>query len=94
MNEIIKPITRLAERMQFKLDSNKDKDCDIMNPENKGRGWKHCTSHWLLKRAREEISELEDALMRGNIDDILNECGDVGNFLMMIFDNCRQTTND
>ena len=79
-------INDFAERMQYKLDLNKDKDCDIMNPDGAGRGWKHCNTHWLLVRAREELDELEEALESGCAKDIQNECADVGNFVMMIFD--------
>ncbi|KKM60794.1 hypothetical protein LCGC14_1538290 [marine sediment metagenome] len=83
-------VMAFAKQMQYKLDKNKHKECSTMNPDGKGRGWKHCTTPWLIKRVRDEIDELEDefyALQKRDTEGILNESADVGNFMMMIFDN-------
>ncbi len=45
-------IQRFAERMQFKLDKNKHKDCKIMNPNNTERGWYHFEYYCLLLRLK------------------------------------------
>jgi len=60
-----------------------------MNDE-KG-GWKDCDNSWLLQRAREELDELEKAMLSRNSTplDIQNECADVANFVMMITDNIK-----
>ncbi len=91
MTEVCEEVKQFAERMQYKLDKNKDKPCDGMNPEGGGRTWKHCNLYWLLLRLREETIELEKALegdRRG--DDVLDEAADVGNFAMMIFDVAKE----
>ena len=80
-------IIRFAKRMQYKLDKNKNKDCPIMNPDGKGRGWSHCAKKWLRGRIRDEWYELGRALGTGDSDKISNECADIANFAMMIFDN-------
>jgi NTP pyrophosphatase (non-canonical NTP hydrolase) len=88
---VIEPaITSFAKTMQFKLDKNKFKLCENMNPTREGRTWGQCSQQWLLKRLREESLELEEALVAGNVDDIQNEAGDVGNFAMMIHDNASK----
>ena len=84
-----KPINDFADRMQYKWDKNIDKFCRVMNPDGKGRRFEHCDARWLLKRIREETAELEEALESGIVEDILNECGDVGNFAKFIFENVK-----
>ncbi len=53
-------------------------------------------AHWgteantrLLRRLREEVDELRDALIDGHPREIIRECADVANFAMMIADNER-----
>lgn len=83
-------ITNFAERMQFKLDKNKHKSCDIMNTNGDGRSWNKCDIFWLLFRLREETLELEEALRTCDFLNAQNEAADVGNFAMMIFDNIKK----
>lgn len=49
--------------------------------------WVICENSYLLQRLKEEVIELEEALINGNTDHIRHEAADVGNFAMMIFDN-------
>lgn len=66
--------------MQKKLDKNKHKT-----------GYSNCTLEYLLKRAKEEIKELEEAIEKNkSISSVINECADVANFMMMIADNYEQ----
>jgi len=86
-------ITRFTEHMQSKLDLNKHKECAVMNPDNKGRGWHHCDEEWLFERLKQEVTELEEAFNSPDtaklsyIENIVKECADVANFAMMIADN-------
>ena len=80
-------VIEFAKRMQYKLDKNKHKECSTMNLHNTGRKWDMCLNSWLWKRMGDEREELIQAMASGIEDDILNECADVGNFAMMIFDN-------
>jgi NTP pyrophosphatase (non-canonical NTP hydrolase) len=41
---------------------------------------------WLLGKLKEEVAELETALVSGGPDDVRSECADVGNFAMMLAD--------
>ncbi len=93
MKKISTEVGRFAERMQYKLDLNKHKECNIMNPDDRGRGWYHCEYDYLLWRLREETKELQialDLLETNSTPETLqaaaNECADVANFAMMIFD--------
>jgi NTP pyrophosphatase (non-canonical NTP hydrolase) len=83
INESIK---KFAEAMQAKLNKNEHKKCSVMNNDQKGRQWKHCSYDWLLFRLRQEVMELEEAYMK-NHEDIKEEAVDVANFAMMFFDN-------
>lgn len=89
MQECIK---KFAERMQFKLDKNKHKECPHMNPDGKGRGWNNCDIRWLLGRIEDEAKELGLALDGGVREEIMDEAAGVGNFAMMIFDNVRNNS--
>ena len=86
-----KAIEVFAEHMQLKLDANKDKECETMNPDSKGRRWENCDLYWLLYRLRQETLELEEALYDHERESILDEAADVGNFAMMIHDNVSRT---
>jgi len=79
-------VMMFAKHMQYKLNKNEHKPCPDMNPDDKGRSWKHCKRGWLLRRLKEEVQELEEALCNHNIEEILDEAADVGNFAMMIHD--------
>ncbi len=85
-------IQEFAKTMQFKLDKNKDKECGKMNPDGKGRSWKHCDLYWLLYRLRQETLELEEALYNTDSASVISEAADVGNFAMMIHDIAKETT--
>lgn len=86
-------VKKFTDTMQFKLDKNKHKPCEIMNVDDEGRTWDQCDPHWLLMRIREETIELEKALWKSygaddnNAGAIILECADIGNFAMMIHDN-------
>lgn len=81
-------VKKIAELMQHKLDKNKHKECVVMNPDNKGRGWDKCDVRWLLMRLREEADEIEKALNDNEEPiEVAKECADVCNFAMMIADN-------
>lgn len=83
-------IVDFAKTMQRKLDENKDKQCDKMNPDRKGRSWKSCDLYWLLYRLRQETLELEEALNNTDKIGVINEAGDIGNFAMFIHDNVKK----
>jgi len=52
--------------------------------------WSTVTCKWLLERMKEEVEELEDAMIEGKSpDEIIAEAADVGNFAAMIADNAR-----
>lgn len=94
---ISRPVLELAKDMQFKLDKNKHKACDMMNVDGEGRGWEHCEYGWLTGRIEEEMYELNDALAMylknksaSTADEVLKECADVANFAMMVHDNVRK----
>lgn len=74
LKEIGDATKKITERMQFKLNQNKHKECSVMNPENKGRSWSQCSIDWLLFRLRQEVM-------------VKNEAADVANFAMFIFNN-------
>ena len=81
-------VEKIAELMQHKLDKNKHKECAVMNPDGKGRGWNKCDVRWLLMRLREEADEIEKALNDNEEPiEVAKECADVCNFAMMIADN-------
>ena len=59
--------------------------------ESGATGWKECWPTWLFKRLREEVDELEQALVRGTdlLEDgekVAGEAADVANFTMFICD--------
>ena len=90
--ELDLPIRHFAESMQRKLDMNKHKECPKMNPNNKGRSWEKCSLSWLLYRLRQETLELEEALGNVDVDAIINESADIGNFAMMIHDIAKKSS--
>ena len=63
--------------MEQKLRANDD----IKQP------WRYSPNSYLLDRLKEETKELEDALINGFSENIKEECTDVANFCMMLFDN-------
>ena len=50
-------------------------------------GWAHLSRKWILNRIKQEVKELEEAIELGNKSFIIDECADVANFCMMMFDN-------
>ena len=92
MNEISKSVLKFAQLMQYKLDKNKFKESKEMNPDGKGRTWKRCSVDWLLTRIYDELVELNDAVERKKSNrEIQEECADVANFAMMIFDKLNES---
>ena len=56
--------------------------------KNRAKGhWRGSNVKYLTKRLVEELYELREALETDDLDHIESECADVGNFLMMIYDN-------
>lgn len=54
--------------------------------DHKG-GWIDCSYEYLFDKLREEVKELKQAFAAsGAYGNTQNECGDVGNIVMMIFD--------
>lgn len=87
-------VLAFAKTMQNKLDKNKHKACNVMNPDGKGRGWEHCEPFWLTSRIEDELAELKEILTDHLLEpgkfparEVQLECADVGNFAMMIHDN-------
>jgi len=74
------PILNFACAMQKELDKNDHKS-----------GWRECNWEWLIKRAKQELGEVERAIQKNKpIKVILSECADVANFMMMIADNYEE----
>ena len=57
----------------------------ILHHHDHKNGWENVLYSYLLARLKDEVNELEDALL--NREDIEQECADVANYAMMIFDN-------
>ncbi len=80
-------ILRIAQLMQYKLDKNKHKECDILNPDGTGRKWDNCDVTWLQSRLLEEFEEMRKAILnKESPEEIAKECADICNFAMMIAD--------
>ena len=60
-----------ANEMEFQLIENDHKS-----------GWRGLTNAWLLNRLRQEVGELERAVIEGK--NVIEEAADVANFAMMI----------
>lgn len=70
-------LKKFAEYMEVKLQENDHKD-----------GWENCSNMYLLTKLMEEIGEVFNALDNEfSSEDIINECADAANILMMIADN-------
>ncbi len=60
-------------------------------------GWEKCTFAYLLRRLLEEVGELVDDYLEGEVDavrkqrNVLEECADIANFAMMIADNLEKS---
>lgn len=75
-------VLSLVESMEAKLSSNRHK-----------RNWKHYGAQellWFFLKLREEVDELEEALMNGTVDDIKQEVADVCNFGLFIHDTVQR----
>jgi len=85
-------VVAMANAMQEKLEANAEKKGW---PSEKGkRGWKqpNCTHQFLLGKLREEVLELQLAVMlhkaeNAPLRDVMLEAADVANIAMMIADN-------
>lgn len=58
-------------------------------------GWEHDSLGALMRRLREEVNELDDALVFGDgptAEDVWNEAADVANFAAMIAQNYERLT--
>lgn len=62
--------------------------CTLYVNSNKPH-WDTVTTSYLISRLREELGELEEALLKNDTNNIINECTDVANFAMMIADKTR-----
>lgn len=75
--EIRKPVENFARAMENKLRKNNHK-----------QHWSECSTDYLLHRLRGEVMELEEAIFEGkSYEEIKDECTDVANFAMFIYDN-------
>jgi phosphoribosyl-ATP pyrophosphohydrolase len=54
------------------------------------QGWQTDTPEALIKRLREEVDELENAVLGGKRSKVIHEAADVGNFAMFIAYQHRQ----
>lgn len=71
-------ILTLAQSMTYKLDLNEHK-----------RAWQHYgrgEAYWFLTKLREEVEELQQAMLRGSAMDVMLEAADVCNFALFIHD--------
>ena len=59
----------------------------ILRDNDNKRHWSYHSNTYLLRRLRDEIQELEIALIDGDSEDIRHECADTANFAMMIANN-------
>lgn len=80
-------VIAFAKAMQLKLDKNAKKKGWPEQDENGDRGWKSCPPMFLEAKLREEVNELLEALLSGDVDAIRYEAADVGNIAMMLADN-------
>jgi len=66
-----------------------DKKLDEREARNGPRGWDECDREYLLERMLDEFIELREAVRYWNVSsrNICDECCDVANFAMMLFDN-------
>ena len=56
--------------------------------------WKGMPYFWLIQRVKDELSELEQAIEKGDPWQIIREAADVANFCMMISDCAREETTE
>ena len=68
-----------AKRMENKLIAN----------DHKG-GWQGEPNYYFTTCIKDELDELQSALMSGNETEAINECVDIANFAMMLADNLWQ----
>jgi NTP pyrophosphatase (non-canonical NTP hydrolase) len=73
-------IGEFGARMEKKLRKNEHKP-----------GWNAADVLWMLAKLQEECGELATAILKEHpLDDVLDECADVGNLAMIIFDLAKQ----
>ena len=68
-------ILRFAKAMERTLQKN----------DHKG-GWETCTQGYLRRRMKDEVRELDRAFKKKDVGSVKQECTDIANFAMMIFD--------
>lgn len=88
--ELREPLAQFAQRMEAKLRKRDYKS-----------GWEGLRLTELLQMVRTEVDELDDAISTYeddpdciNLDELIDECADVVNFIMMIVDNAERMQND
>jgi hypothetical protein len=97
-NELSDCIKLFAERMQWKLESNKHK----ASPGEDLKGWDRCSISILFDGAEQELKEAREAYKEaftteenGNLlEGLRNELADTANFLMMIHDKLGDYRNE
>lgn len=97
-NELSDCIKLFAERMQWKLESNKHK----ASPGEDLKGWDRCSIAMLFDGAEQELKEAREAYKEaftteknGNLlEGLRNELADTANFLMMIHDKLGDCKNE
>jgi len=63
---------------------------EVLRQNDYKGGWSECRLSYLVRRLKEEVVELEDALVdREDVSAITHECCDVALFAMMIADKLR-----
>ena len=87
------PVVWFASQMERKLSEHDDRP-----------GWQCESFEYLLVRLMEEqgelnnlmmdLGELSDSSSDANIQDVINECADIGNFAMMLADKARDLLKD
>ena len=76
-------VLKFAATMELKLRTNDHKP-----------GWEHKDDEYCLRRARQELEELQEASDTANFVGIIEEAADVANFVMMMSDNAMHALAD
>lgn len=80
MRELEKPVEEFSKAMIKKLEKNNHKG-----------SWRDIKEAYLLHLLINEVEELYEASYNGKSkEEVRDECVDVANFAMMIFDNCKE----
>lgn len=76
------PVLELVRSMEVKLSANDHK--------KKWEALDRADAYWVLTKLREEVRELEDAMLTGTGLDVMLEAADVCNFALFIHDLARR----